>query len=100
MMDDRKVVLVTGASSGIGKCCAEYLAQQGYRVYGTSRRNDSTFRRPPNASILKMIQMDVTDESSVIKGIDSITARESSIDVVVNNAGFAVIGSLEDTTIE
>ena len=100
MMDDRKVVLVTGASSGIGKCCAEYLAQQGYRVYGTSRRNDSTFRRPPNARILKMIQMDVTDESSVTKGIDSITARESSIDVVVNNAGFAVIGSLEDTTIE
>jgi NAD(P)-dependent dehydrogenase (short-subunit alcohol dehydrogenase family) len=48
----------------------------------------------------KMIQMDVTDKSSVIKGIDSIMARESRIDVVVNNAGFAIIGSLEDTTIE
>ena len=100
-MNNHKVVLVTGASSGIGKCCAEYLAQQGYRVYGTSRRTDSTLseQRPSHTNLFKMIQMDVTDESSVKKGIDFIIARESSIDVVVNNAGFAIIGSLEDTTI-
>jgi len=101
MMNNYKVVLVTGASSGIGKCCAEFLSQQGYRVYGTSRRTDSTpsEQRPSNTNLFKMIQMDVTDESSVKKGIDYIIARESSIDVVVNNAGFAIIGSLEDTTI-
>jgi len=102
MMSNHKVVLVTGASSGIGKCCAEYLAQQGCRVYGTSRKIVSTDgeQRSLNTDLFKMIRMDVTDESSVNKGIDAIIARESRIDVVVNNAGFAIIGSLEDTTIK
>ena len=102
MMNNHRAVLVTGASSGIGKCCAEYLAQQGCRVYGTSRRIESTNseRQPPNTNLFQMIQMDVTDEASVKNGIASIIARESRIDVVVNNAGFAIIGSLEDTTIE
>ena len=101
MMYNHKVVLVTGASSGIGKCCAEYLAQQGCRVYGTSRNTDSTDseQRSSNTNLFQMIQMDVTDELSVKKGVDSIIARESRIDVLVNNAGFAIIGSLEDTTI-
>ena len=102
MQNNYRVVLVTGASSGIGKCCAEYLSQQGCRVYGTSRRTDLTDseRRSSNTNSFQMIQMDVTEESSVKKGIDYITARESSIDVVVNNAGFAIIGSLEDTTVK
>ena len=101
MIVNQRVVLVTGASSGIGKCCAEYLSQQGYRVYGTSRRAKATDseQRSSNTNLFQMVQMDVTDESSVKKGIDSIIARESRIDVVVNNAGFAIIGSLEDTTI-
>ena len=102
MQNNHRVVLVTGASSGIGKCCAEYLSQQGCRVYGTSRRADLTDseRRSSNPNLFQMIQMDVTDESSVKKGIDHIITRESRIDVVVNNAGFAIIGSLEDTAIE
>jgi len=102
MQNNHRVVLVTGASSGIGKCCAEYLSQQGYRVYGTSRRTDLTDseHRFSSTNLFQMIQMDVTEESSVKKGIDYIIARESSIDVVVNNAGFAIIGSLEDTTIK
>jgi NAD(P)-dependent dehydrogenase (short-subunit alcohol dehydrogenase family) len=101
-MNNHRVVLVTGASSGIGKCCAEYLSQQGYRVYGTSRRTDSTDGEQSysNTNLFQMIQMDVTDESSVKKGIDYIIGLESRIDVLVNNAGFAIIGSLEDTTIE
>jgi NAD(P)-dependent dehydrogenase (short-subunit alcohol dehydrogenase family) len=102
MANNQRVVLVTGASSGIGKCCAEYLSQQGFRVYGTSRRTDSTESEqgPSNTNLFQMIQMDVTDESSVKNGVDTIIARESRIDVVVNNAGIAIIGSLEDTTIE
>ncbi len=102
MMNNHRVVLVTGASSGIGKCCAEYLSQQGYRVYGTSRRTDSTDSEQSSSksNLFQMIQMDVTDESFVKKGIDYIIARESRIDVLVNNAGLAIIGSLEDTTIE
>jgi NAD(P)-dependent dehydrogenase (short-subunit alcohol dehydrogenase family) len=101
MKNNHRVILVTGASSGIGKCCAEYLSQQGHRVYGTSRRFYSTDSEQlsSNTNLFQMIQMDVTDESFVKKGIDDIIARESRIDVVVNNAGFAIIGSLEDTTI-
>lgn len=102
MINDHKVVLVTGASSGIGKCCAEYLSQQGYRVYGTSRNTDSigSGQRSLNTDLLQMIQMDVTNELSVKKSIEAILAQESRIDVVVNNAGFGIIGSLEDTTID
>jgi len=102
MINNQRVVLVTGASSGIGKCCAEYLAKQGYRIYGTSRRavSTDTRQRSSNANLFQMIRMDVTDDVSVKQGIDHIIAEESCIDVVVNNAGFAIIGSLEDTTIE
>jgi len=102
MRNNQRVVLVTGASSGIGKCCAEYLAQQGFPVYGTSRSADFSVSEQgsSNTNLFQMIQMDVTDEVSVKQGIDHIIARESRIDVVVNNAGFAIIGSLEDTTIE
>lgn len=66
------VVLVTGASSGIGKCCAEYLSQQGYRVYGTSRKIGSAAGEQKFSNSFEMIQMDVTDETSVKKGIDYI----------------------------
>ena len=71
-MNDHKLVLITGASSGIGKFCAEYLSQQGYRVYGTSRRTDSTDseRGSSNTNIFQMIQMDVNDTASVKRGID------------------------------
>lgn len=98
-MNNLKVVLVTGASSGIGKCCAEHLSQQGYRVYGTSRRSAmaSGARMPADKMQVNMIHMDVTDGASVKKGIDYLTARESAIDLIVNNAGYALIGSLEDT---
>ena len=102
MNKSHRVVLVTGASSGIGKCCAEYLAQHGYRVYGTSRRANSRDgeQRSSKRNLFQMLQMDVTDDASVKQGIDHIIARDSRIDVVVNNAGIAIIGSLEDTTIE
>ena len=102
MMNDHRVVLITGASSGIGRYCADYLSQQGYRVYGTSRRTDSTNseRGSSDTNLFQTIQMDVNETGSVKKGIDYLMGRESSIDVLVNNAGFAIIGSLEDTTIE
>jgi NAD(P)-dependent dehydrogenase (short-subunit alcohol dehydrogenase family) len=87
-----KVVLVTGASSGIGAGCAEFLSQRGYRVYGGSR----TARA---ASGVIPLTLDVTDDTSVSRAIDTILAREGHLDVLVNNAGFGIAGAVEDTLI-
>jgi len=95
MKDDRRVVLITGASSGIGQACATYLYQRGYRVFGTSRH-------PPISGDVsfEMIQMDVDSDASVEQGIDFILKRAGRLDIVVNNAGFGIAGSVEDTGID
>jgi NAD(P)-dependent dehydrogenase (short-subunit alcohol dehydrogenase family) len=98
------VVLVTGASSGIGKACAECLHRQGDRVYGTSRRAPrAVVRRAPLDSrqpSFELIPLDVTSDESVEGAIGIIAAREGRIDAVVNNAGFGLAGAVESTTIE
>lgn len=102
MAKDGRVVLITGASSGIGRCCAEHLFQKGCRVYGTSRRatDTGTTGSFPVSETFTMMSMDVNQGESVRKGVAHVIARESRLDVVVNNAGFAVAGALEDTTIQ
>ncbi|GAB4482774.1 MAG: SDR family oxidoreductase [Anaerolineae bacterium] len=89
------VILITGATSGFGKACADHLHALGYRVYGTGR---SPAEHP--ASPFELIAMDVTDDSSVRRAIEYVLAREGRIDVVVNNAGFGLGGSIEDTSPE
>lgn len=93
----QKVVLVTGASSGIGQACAEHLAKNGWRVFGTSRGASSA----PSTSVpFEMVTMDVEDENSVRKCVDSVIAWAGRLDAVVNNAGISIMGSVEDTSIE
>jgi NAD(P)-dependent dehydrogenase (short-subunit alcohol dehydrogenase family) len=89
----KKVVLVTGASSGIGRACAELLAARGYRVYGASRR-------PAAGPLVESIGMDVTDVASVRDAVAEVMAREGRIDLVVNNAGIGIAGAVEDTSVE
>ncbi|MBS4031595.1 MAG: SDR family oxidoreductase [Clostridiales bacterium] len=96
---EKKVVLVTGASSGIGKSCADYLAKKDCRVYGTSRFPERTTSGSLSEQYT-LIQMDVNDDSSVKKGINRILQKEGRIDIVVNNAGYALAGAIEDTTID
>ncbi len=93
MSDDRRVVLVTGASSGIGRAIAVHLAAKGYRVFGTSRTamEDAGF---------ETIAMNVDDEASVKAGVARVLNAAGRIDVVVNNAGVALRGAVEDTRIE
>jgi len=93
MTSERRVVLVTGASSGIGLACADKLAAVGFRVYGTSRQPDFRPQR------FEPLQMDMTDDS-VARGIDHVLEREGFIDTLINNAGFALAGAVEDTSIE
>ena len=93
----QKVVLITGASSGIGQACAEHLAKNGWRVFGTSRGASSA----PSISVpFEMVTMDVEDENSVRKCVDSVIAWAGRLDAVVNNAGISIMGSVEDTSIE
>jgi NAD(P)-dependent dehydrogenase (short-subunit alcohol dehydrogenase family) len=89
----KRVVLVTGASSGIGHACAEFLAGRGYRVYGASRR-------PAGSSLVESISMDIRDDGSVRDAVATVMAREGRIDILVNNAGIAIAGAVEDTSIE
>lgn len=90
------VVLITGASSGIGRVCAEHLHARGYRVYGTSRRAPQTIA----AGTVRMLAMDVTSEESVQRALQQLLAREGRLDVVLNNAGDGIAGAVEDTSIE
>jgi NAD(P)-dependent dehydrogenase (short-subunit alcohol dehydrogenase family) len=90
----QKVVLVTGASSGIGGACAEHLARNGWRVFGTSRGAS-----PADASF-EMVTMDVENEDSVRKCVDGVLAKAGRLDAVVNNAGISIMGAVEDTSIE
>lgn len=89
-----KVVLVTGASSGIGAACAEMLAQRGFLVYGSSR--NPNFR--PKA--YHALQMDVRDDKSVESAVARVMQEAGSIDALVNNAGCGLAGAVEDTGTE
>lgn len=93
--ENRRVVLVTGASSGIGLACATHLAGRGFRVYGTSRRAAAGI--PGNVT---MLTADVTDDRSVEQAIATVLDREGRLDIVVNNAGMGIAGPVESTSIE
>jgi NAD(P)-dependent dehydrogenase (short-subunit alcohol dehydrogenase family) len=89
-----KVVLITGTSSGFGKETAEYLAQKGYIVYGTVRKD---IEGNPDVHLLKM---DLTNNESIKLAVDSILQKEGRIDVLINNAGMHTGGSVETAPIE
>lgn len=89
-----KTVLVTGASSGIGKATAIYLAQSGYKVYGAARRVDKM--EELKAHGIKPISLDVTQEESMTACVTQIIREAGSIDILINNAGAGFYGSLED----
>lgn len=84
-MKKRNIALVTGASSGIGQATAERLAQAGYKVYGTSRREASAGRHG-----FEMLPLDVTSDDSVRALVQDLIQREGRIDLLVNNAGFGL----------
>lgn len=93
----KKVVLITGASSGMGKETAKLLLQQGYTVYAAARRVDRMEDLKPLGA--KVLQMDVTDDASMVKGVSQIIEADGRIDVLVNNAGFGSYGAVEDVPI-
>ncbi|MBW2280710.1 MAG: SDR family oxidoreductase [Deltaproteobacteria bacterium] len=92
-----RVVLITGASAGFGRACAEHLGRLGHRVYGTSRRAAFPESADLHSSPL-MVPMDVCDDDSVQRAVDFVLKQEGRIDVVVNNAGVGLAGAVEDTS--
>jgi short-subunit dehydrogenase len=93
-----KTVLITGASAGIGKATAIYLAQNGYNVYGAARRADKM--EDLKTYGIKPIALDVTKDDSLVLCVDQILNEVGSIDILVNNAGFGSYGAIEDVSME
>lgn len=97
-MKDKKVVLVTGASSGIGKATAKKLLEDGLTVYVAARRIEKMQDLEEQGATA--IQMDITVEEDIQNVVSTIKENEDRIDVLVNNAGYAIYGAVEDTSIE
>jgi len=95
---EKKVVLVTGASSGIGKAIALKLLDEGYVVYGAARRVEKMQELIDAGG--HAWPLDVTDHNKVRLVAEHVVRESGRIDVLVNNAGYATYGSVEDTTID
>lgn len=91
----KKVILITGGSSGIGKAVAEYLQAQGHIVYGTSRNPDRV-----ELTKIPLLELDVRDSESIQSCIKLLVAKEGRIDVLINNAGVGITGPMEEIPLE
>jgi len=95
---DTRVALVTGGSSGIGEQTALRLREAGFEVYAVARRVDRMASLA--AKGITVFGMDVTDDASMVSGIERIIAERGRIDVLVNNAGYGSYGAVEDVPID
>jgi len=93
-----KTALVTGASSGIGKSTVELLLSAGATVYAAARRVEKM--QDLEKAGARLIKMDVTDDESLVSGVNSILEKEGSIDILINNAGYGSYGAIEDVPID
>jgi NAD(P)-dependent dehydrogenase (short-subunit alcohol dehydrogenase family) len=103
-MQGGKVALVTGSSSGIGFETALLLARAGFKTYASMRNLEKSKNISEIASTeklpLQVVHLDVDDDGSVKDAIAKIVTADQRIDVLVNNAGYGLFGSVEDSSIE
>ena len=99
-----KVAIVTGSATGIGYETAIHLAKNGFYTYASMRnlpKTDEITKIAKSENLpLRIIQLDVTDDISIKKAIDTVINESGKVDVLVNNAGYGLIGSIEDMSIE
>lgn len=93
-----KVVLITGASSGMGKSTANILHAQGYKVYGAARRTDRMQDLADKG--MGVVSLDLTKDESIVAAVNEVLEKEGRIDVLINNAGYGSYGSVEEVSIE
>jgi NAD(P)-dependent dehydrogenase (short-subunit alcohol dehydrogenase family) len=99
-----QTVLITGATDGLGKAAALLFAERGYRVFAAGRSAAKraqldAFAKEKNLP-LETLEMDVCDDRSVEGAVASVYQKTSAIDVLINNAGFVQVGSVEDLRLE
>ncbi len=95
-MPNPRVVLITGASSGVGQSTARLLSQRGFTVFGTSRNPSSADSIPG----VEMLSLDVRADDSVRACVEAVVSRSGRLDVVINNAGYELAGALEELSSE
>ena len=102
--DRQKVAIVTGSSSGIGYATSLMLARKGFYTYASARNinKSASLESIANAESLplKLIQLDVTDDSSVKDALEKVVLEKGRIDVLVNNAGYGLFGAFEDLSLD
>jgi NAD(P)-dependent dehydrogenase (short-subunit alcohol dehydrogenase family) len=95
-MSDQRVVLITGASSGVGQASARMLSQRNYKVFGTSRNPTSAEPIPA----VEMVALDVRADDSVTACVEHVLSRAGRLDVLINNAGYELAGASEELSID
>lgn len=94
----QRIALVTGASSGIGRATAQLLAQNGYYVFAGARRKDRL--EQIRSDHIEPFELDVTDDDAIHNMVDHVMVTQGRIDVLVNNAGFGQLGTIECVSME
>lgn len=97
---ETKVVLITGASTGIGLSAAEQLMNKGVKVYAASRRGGASRKAQSGTGEIIHIKMDVNNEDEIAAVVARIVKENNRLDAVVSNAGNGIAGSVEDTSAE
>ena len=97
-----KVVLITGATSGMGLETSILLAQSGYKVYAGSRGNEAELleKSKEKGVQITVVSLDVQNTASIQNAVKTVIEKEGKIDVLVNNAGFGLLATLEEGTDE
>src|SRR6266851_2921223 len=108
MPSPQQVILITGASSGFGRLIAETLSRKNYQVFATMRnvngRNAAAAREirelaERESLSLQTLELDITDDASVERAVNEVTAKCGRIDVLVNNAGYGIMDLAESVTL-